>query len=345
VLGYSLQNEQFMQPQVAPFTLESGLVTTGNGQTYDMGDPAAKIDMAEDNVIYWANNVADTIRVLDPTSLVTMGFFAPVDPAVPPATLLTFTHLVRTARFLTESNVDFFDFHAYPALDLTLPQIVAHFGMTGYTARPIVMGEFGAFKLGYPTATAAAPGLVGWQVESCPLGFDGWWIWSWGWEDPALFQATDDGGAIATALAPATRPDPCSSPPLSTNLALNRPVQVSGTFGTDVGPNAVDGLGVSLWSSGAGVPGAIEIDLGSGKTIQEVRLLVSQDPAGATTHRIEVRKATGGSFKLEATLTGNTSGDQWLRWFPKKPLKGIRWIRIVTTSSPSWVSWREVQVY
>ena len=345
VLAYSLQNEQFMQPQVAPFTLTSGLVTTGNGQTYQMADPSAKIAMAEDNEIYWVNNVASTIRDLDPTTLVTMGSFAPADPGTPPSTLLTFTHLVRTVRLLAESNLDFFDFHAYPALDSTLSQIATRFGMIGYTAKPIVMGELGAFKIGYPTAATGGDGLVGWQVSSCPLGFDGWLTWSWGWDDPDIFNATDDGGAIAKALAPLIRPDPCTSPPIPINLALGRPVVVSGTFAGDVGPFAVDGLGITGWNSGSGPPGSIQIDLGSAHTISEVRLLTSQDPAGPTTHQIQVRKENGLFFKTEATLTGATTGDMWLRWIPKKPLKGIRWIRIVTTSSPSWVAWREVQVY
>jgi hypothetical protein len=136
-----------------------------------------------------------------------------------------------------------------------LPQIVNRFGMAGYTAKPIIMGEFGAFKIGYPTATAAAPGMVGWQVESCPLGFDGWWTWSWGWDDPDIFNATDDNGAIAKALAPSNRPDPCGSPPLPVNLALGRPVTVSGTFETNVGSGAVDGLGLTAWISGAEPPG------------------------------------------------------------------------------------------
>jgi hypothetical protein len=345
VLAYSLQNEQFTLPLVAPFTLTSGLVTTGNGQTYDMGSPAAKIDMAEDNVIYWANNVTNTIRDLDPTTLVTMGFFAPFDASVPAATLLTFERLVRTKRFLHESNVDFFDFHAYPALDLTLPQIVAHYGMAGYTARPIVMGELGAFKVGYPTARTGGTGLVDWQLQSCPLGFDGWLTWSWGWDDPDIYNATDEAGAIAKALAPSRRPNPCSSPPLAANLALGRPVAVSGTFGGEVGSRAVDGLALTGWNSGGGPPGTIQVDLGSGQTIREVRLLVAQDPAGTTTHQIQVRNANGAAFFVVAALTGATQGEQWLRWFPKNPLHGIRWVRIVTTASPSWVAWSEFQVY
>ena len=74
-------------------------------------------------------------------------------------------------------------------------------------------------------------------------------------------------------------------------------------------------------------------------------LLTAQDPTGQTVHQVQVRNAQGGAFFTVATLSGATQAEQWLRWFPTKPLKGIRWVRIVTTASPSWVAWREVQVY
>ncbi|HXG26779.1 MAG TPA: hypothetical protein VNL94_08015 [Candidatus Binatia bacterium] len=44
-------------------------------------------------------------------------------------------------------------------------------------------------------------------------------------------------------------------------------------------------------------------------------------------------------------LPGVTAGEQWLRVFQSAPVTGIRWIRIKTQKSPSWVGWREVQVY
>lgn len=126
---------------------------------------------------------------------------------------------------------------------------------------------------------------------------------------------------------------------------MGRPVAASGTLGDHVGSKAVDGLGVTGWNSGSGPPGTIQVDLGSGKKIHEIRLLVEQDPAGQTTHQIQVRNAVGTQFITVATLSGATQPEQWLRWFPGSPLTGIRWVRIVTTASPSWVAWGEVQVY
>jgi len=148
---------------------------------------------------------------------------------------------------------------------------------------------------------------------------------------------------INSALSPSLRPNPCTSPPLPVNLAFQRPVDVTGQLGGQPGSNAVDGLADTTWNSGGAAPQSITVDLGSGKTISEVRLLVAQSPAGATTHVIEVRKANG-AYKTVHTFAGSTTEFQWLRWFPSKPLKGVRYVRVVTTSSVSDVAWREVQV-
>ena len=54
--------------------------------------------------------------------------------------------------------------------------------------------------------------LVSWQTDSCRSGFDGWLLWTWdaASEQPEWWNALDAGGAIADALSPALRPDPCS---------------------------------------------------------------------------------------------------------------------------------------
>ena len=167
--------------------------------------------------------------------------------------------------------------------------------------------------------------------------------WVWGSLDPTIIKATEDNFAIATALAPTTRPDPCAAP-TSTNLAFQRPVTVDSEVPGQEGPRAVDGLVSTAWNSGSFAPVTITIDLGSPKTIHEIRLLVAQDPAGTTAHRIEVRKSTGGWIGV-GKLLGSTQEQQWLRVFPASPVTGVRWIRVRTQKSPSWVSWREIQAY
>uniref|UniRef100_D8P2W1 Rhs-related protein (Partial sequence internal) n=1 Tax=Ralstonia solanacearum CFBP2957 TaxID=859656 RepID=D8P2W1_RALSL len=77
--------------------------------------------------------------------------------------------------------------------------------------------------------------------------------------------------------------------------------------------------------------------------LKKVRIVVSQSPAGQTTHVV-----TGGMnpapTSVLQTLSGNTSDGQWL----EATLDGsvsVRYIRITTTSSPSWVSWHELEFY
>jgi hypothetical protein len=138
-------------------------------------------------------------------------------------------------------------------------------------------------------------------------------------------------------------PNPCDAG-VAPNLAFQRPVTATSALpGLEAG-KAVDGLALTAWNSGGGPPAELVIDLGAPMTIREIRLLNAQDPAGVTTHRIEIRKPFGG-WQLLEKLNGFTTSEQWLRVFPSAPVTGVRWIRIKTQKTPSWVSWWEVQVY
>ena len=87
------------------------------------------------------------------------------------------------------------------------------------------------------------------------------------------------------------------------------------------------------------------MDLGTTKTIQEIRLTVIQSPAGPTTHRIW-GSATGveGSWQLLTIVQGNTSEGQILNAVLPTKVSGIRFIKVETTESPSWVAWSEIDV-
>ena len=69
----------------------------------------------------------------------------------------------------------------YPIVfDLTMDQTVQNFGFVGYQQqKPVLMGEFGAFTLAYPTLSDAATGLQSWQIQSCTYNFNGWLLWIW----------------------------------------------------------------------------------------------------------------------------------------------------------------------
>ena len=127
------------------------------------------------------------------------------------------------------------------------------------------------------------------------------------------------------------------------NLALGKSVRFSSQTGDLTGSLAVDGDLGTLWNSGGFARQWIEIDLGAEYNIQEIRLTTSQYPEGTTTHRILGKSATGEFHEL-TTFGGNTVDGQTLIFTPVQPVPAIRFIRVETISSPSWVAWREIEV-
>jgi len=107
--------------------------------------------------------------------------------------------------------------------------------------------------------------------------------------------------------------------------------------------NAVDGSLDTWWSAGLDAPQWIQIDLGASSTVSAIRLVVSQYPEGDTSHQIWVG-ADENQLTLVHTFDGFTKDLDALEFTPPAPLTGIRYMRIVTTLSPSWVSWREIEI-
>lgn len=103
---------------------------------------------------------------------------------------------------------------------------------------------------------------------------------------------------------------------------------------------ALDGDLTRGWVSGDSSPQWIEFDLGEPTEVTAIRLHVDQDPGGHTIHVI-----TGGDHPEPgqelATLDGPTEINDVLEvtgpWT-------IRYLRISTPDSPSWVAWYEVEI-
>ena len=70
----------------------------------------------------------------------------------------------------------------------------------------------------------------------------------------------------------------------------------------------------------------------------------SQYPSGETTHQIFVKgPGTGDEYILMHTFTGATANLDLVNVPLERLLDGIRFIRIKTIDSPSWVAWREIE--
>lgn len=139
-----------------------------------------------------------------------------------------------------------------------------------------------------------------------------------------------------------------SAPAEITNLALHAPVSASAALPEFPAEHAVDGIvNISLenwWGAGDFPSHWIEIDLGGPTIISEIRLLTSQSPAGLTTHRIWGCNPSGDLERLHE-IRGETRGDEWLEYSPPEAWLGYSCLRIETIQSPSWVAWREIEIF
>jgi hypothetical protein len=253
-------------------------------------------------------------------------------------------------KVLYESALDFVSLSAYPGFDITMYQQAENFDIIGYNKKPVVIGEFGAERNNYPDTQTAAMILQAWQVESCKFGVDGWQVWTWdggGGVHDAFWEAVEGDGAIRRALSPALNPDPCAPGEEMNNyanLAFGKPVKASAVYGPLFsGGQAVDLSQHTQWNAGDGPPQWIEIDLQKPSAISAVRLFVAQEPEGLTVHRV-LGRSESGDYQLLHEFRGVTREGDVLEYASPQPWEDIRFVRIETTTSPSWVSWHEIQV-
>lgn len=207
IFTYQIRNEAYFDGNEPPLSFDQGSITAANGRSYDMGSPADRQRLMDESLVHYIDRARARILQEDPTALVSIGFFVPQGPV--PARIGD-PRWIETRPAIWESTADFVDLHLYPGFELDLAEHVVNFGIDGMEKKPIVMGEFGAFRHLFPSPDAAAAVLRSWQIESCSYGFDGWLLWHWDTdEDEALWNGLNDDGAIARALAPSERNDPC----------------------------------------------------------------------------------------------------------------------------------------
>jgi hypothetical protein len=184
--------------------------------------------------------------------------------------------------------------------------------------------------------------MVDWQNAGCALGYDGWLTWHWHGDTLEGLWGSE-GTPLGQALAPSLHPDPCAPVTVpNPDLAYRRPVTASSALPDQPASNAVDGTGAQ-WGSGGDAPQWIEIDLGAPVALGSLRLTVAQYPDGPTVHEL-YGGTTSPATTLLHTFSGSTAEGQVLtQTFSSPPT--VRYLRVLTTGSVSWVSWREVEAF
>ena len=65
----------------------------------------------------------------------------------------------------------------------------------------------------------------------------------------------------------------------------------------------------------------------------------------ATTHRVDGRATTGDVWAPLHEFNGVTNDNGVLEHIPGSPWTNVRYVRVNTTASVSWVSWREIEIF
>lgn len=350
VFAYELRNEAYFENTSAPLDFSSGLVTTGNGRTYNMANSTDRQRMMDENLVFWIDSIRSAVLQKDPSALVTIGFFVPQGPN--PARIGD-TRVIRTYWAIADpakggSAADFIDLHVYPGEGLTLAQYVQNFEIDGPTEKPILMGEFGASTAAYGFVEVAAQALQAWQVESCIYHFGGWLLWTWDTnEQPGFWNGQSENGVIGMALSPQFRTDPCAGRSFpGEDIAFNDPANASSYLQSSPPSLAVDGSSGTSWNAGDFPPQWIEINLQNASSVSGIDLVVAQSPAGQTDIQVWGEgPGTGNTFQLLHEFVGSTSDGQVLEYSPQTTWTGIQFIKVLTVSGPSWVGWREILVF
>jgi hypothetical protein len=187
VCAYDLSNELcfFGAP---PFTLAGGTVTAPNGHTYRL--PEQRQALADDAAVFYINRMCAAIRAAQPDALVCAGVFTyrAVGKTGPGDFRLDKAGWKNRYPFrplaILRSQADFLDLHFYPSnaaefeRDLQSIEFPAVQRAARELGKPVVAGEFGAFKGTFPTAAGAAQWMAELGGRYAALGCAGWLYWT-----------------------------------------------------------------------------------------------------------------------------------------------------------------------
>src|ERR1700737_2878502 len=138
IFAYEIRNEYYYNSDLPPLSRTSGMITTADGQTYDMSNQTSRQQMMDNGLIHFTNQCRAAIVALDPTAMISISFFAPQGPN---PTRIADPRVIRVYPAIANSNADFVDLHPYAlAGGLTMAQYVQNFGFIGFQQqKPVAM--------------------------------------------------------------------------------------------------------------------------------------------------------------------------------------------------------------
>ena len=111
---------------------------------------------------------------------------------------------------------------------------------------------------------------------------------------------------------------------------------------------AVDGRIDDYWSSGGYPTQWVEIDLQRATRITRVRLVAPDLPEGVPVLVLGRSDSPTSAYRLLHRFAGPAVFKQELTFTPRRPWRGVRFVRLQVPLSQSpmgWVSWPEIEIY
>jgi hypothetical protein len=135
--------------------------------------------------------------------------------------------------------------------------------------------------------------------------------------------------------------------PLPTTVAPGGNIAPEGSVSVSSNPDearlAIDNDINTVWNAKTYPVASIQVEFGTFRTIEGVEFVVSQVPAGSSTHELWVYDDTN-TWVLERTFQSTTDDRQTIG-YRFSPLRNILRVYIRTIRSPSFVAWREVRIF
>ncbi|MCY3708764.1 MAG: PQQ-dependent sugar dehydrogenase [Caldilineaceae bacterium] len=146
---------------------------------------------------------------------------------------------------------------------------------------------------------------------------------------------------VASTVEPQSETTDASAPP-SENVAV---LGTADAFEkSHFAQLAIDGDLESIWNSQQLAPQWFSIAFDSFYLVDKIELVVTQLPAGPTTHEIWLGSGSDMRVLQERLIDVHTEDGQTLE-IAVDPPRRLNEVLIVTLSSPSWIGWREVRVF
>lgn len=134
--------------------------------------------------------------------------------------------------------------------------------------------------------------------------------------------------------------------------SLVTPASITASASEQANPaiNSIDGKEETFWNSGQNPKQWVELDLGKAYPVSSIWLKTKQITHELhgnefPTHHLVFAGPNSNPQTLVDTFNQTTKDGEWLEGYYEPPLEDIRYIRVLTTNSNTYVAWNEIEVY